>query len=159
MNYSGTMKKTTKPFLNLDERNLLVALKVVAVMYLITLSAIIGIVLYRQIAMGQNIHDFLDVAIVLIVNALFLISALLYYGVFASLRVKIKHIVFMYLAALVISVLLSIIINSTSGTDISIQDILNKAWIMASICGILALFLGVFAILGKKRLEKELADD
>ena len=50
--------QTKKPFLNMDERNKLIAYKVIAVMYFLTIIAIQGIVIYRQLALGQSINDF-----------------------------------------------------------------------------------------------------
>lgn len=40
--------KTKKPFLNMDERSKLIAYKVIAVMYFLTIIGIQGVVIYRQ---------------------------------------------------------------------------------------------------------------
>lgn len=80
MIYSGMKTKNKKPFLNMDERNKKIAYKVIAVMYFLTIISMQGIVLYRQFALGQEMSDFEDIAIIMTINSLFLISALLYYG-------------------------------------------------------------------------------
>ena len=87
------MKKA--PF-KLDERSKLTALKVIAVMYFLTIIAMQGITMYRQFALGQKIHDFEDFAIVLTANSLFLISALLYFGAIPVQKLKIKTILLFY---------------------------------------------------------------
>jgi hypothetical protein len=63
----------------LDERSKGVAYKIIAVMYFLTIIAIQAIVIYRQFALGQNIRDFEDIAIVMTVNSIFLVTALLYF--------------------------------------------------------------------------------
>ena len=50
--------KSIKPFMNMDERNKLIALKITAIMYFLTIIAMQGVVIYRQFALGQSIYDF-----------------------------------------------------------------------------------------------------
>lgn len=61
----------------MDERNKQVAYRVMANMYLLTIMALQGIVIYRQFALGQTIREFEDIAVVMTVNTLFLVTALL----------------------------------------------------------------------------------
>ena len=61
--------KNRKPFLNMDERNKKIALKVIAVMYFLTIITIQGIVLYRQFALGQKSSEFEDIAIIMSINS------------------------------------------------------------------------------------------
>ena len=68
---------TKKPFLNMDERNKQIANKVISIMYFLTIIAMVGIIFYRQFILGQAIREFEDIAVILTVNSLFLISALL----------------------------------------------------------------------------------
>ena len=72
----------------MDERNKLVAYRVIAIMYLLTILSIQGIVMYRQFALDQDIHDFEDIAVILTVNVVFLISALLYFGAVPVQKLK-----------------------------------------------------------------------
>ena len=64
----------------MDERNRQIAYKIISIMYFLTLLAMQAIVLYRQLVLGQDLHEFEDIAIIMTVNSLFLISALLYFG-------------------------------------------------------------------------------
>ena len=89
--------KDKKPFLNMDERSKLVAYRIISIMYFLTILSMQGIVLYRQFALGQELRDFEDIAIIMTVNSLFLISALLYFGAIPIRRLKIKSILLIYL--------------------------------------------------------------
>ena len=88
MIYSGMKTKNKKPFLNMDERNKQIAYKVISIMYFLTIIAMQGIVLYRQFALGQELGDFEDIAIIMTINSLFLISALLYFGAIPIQKIK-----------------------------------------------------------------------
>ena len=92
MNYFGMKTKTKKPFLNMDERNKQIAYKVISIMYFLTIIAMQGILLYRQFVLGQEIGDFEDIAIIVTINSLFLVSALLYFGAIQPRKLKITTI-------------------------------------------------------------------
>src|SRR5210317_524674 len=102
MIYSGMKTKTKKPFLNMDERNKQIAYKVISIMYFLTIFAMQGIVIYRQFALGQDLGDFEDIAIIMTVNSLFLISALLYFGAIPIRKLKAKSIIFIYLVFVIL---------------------------------------------------------
>ena len=76
----------------MDERNRQIAYKIISIMYFLTLLAMQAIVLYRQIVLGQDLHEFEDIAIIMTVNSLFLISALLYFGAIPIRKLKIRSI-------------------------------------------------------------------
>ncbi len=88
--------KNKKPFLNMDERNKQIAYKVILVMYFLTIIAMQGVAIYRQLALGQSISDFEDFAIILTVNSSFLVSALLFFGAIPIQKLKIKVILLGY---------------------------------------------------------------
>ena len=94
--------KKSKSFLNMDERTMQVAYRIMSIMYILTIMALQGIVIYRQFALGQSIRDFEDIAIVMTVNSLFLISALLYFGAIPVQKLKIKTILAFYAAIIVL---------------------------------------------------------
>lgn len=58
----------------------------------LTILVIQGIVMYRQFILGQEINDFEDIAVIMTVNSLFLISAFLYFGAISMQKLKIKNI-------------------------------------------------------------------
>ncbi|MCP5063190.1 MAG: hypothetical protein GY936_12100 [Ignavibacteriae bacterium] len=151
--------KTNKPFLNMDERSKLIAYKVIAVMYFLTIMAIQGIVIYRQFALGQSIYDFEDIAIIMTVNSLFLITALLYFGGITIQKLEIKTILLGYAGIIVLgSIFTYAKYNIFQSPGLSFEQLFDKLIIIFTISGIIVLFFVIFSILGKRKLEKELED-
>jgi len=149
--------KTKKPFLNMDERNKLIAYKVIAVMYFLTILAMQGIVIYRQFALGQEIGDFEDIAIIMTVNSLFLISALLYFGAIPIRKLKIKSILLIYTLFIVLGSLFTYAkYNIFQSPGLSFGQLFDKLIIIFIITGLIMLFFILFSILGKRKVEKEL---
>ena len=119
--------KTKKPFLNMDERSKLIAYKVIAVMYFLTITAMQGVVIYRQFALGQSISDFEDIGIILTINSLFLITALLYFGAIPIQKLKIKSILLGYAAIVVLGSLFTYAkYNIFQSPGLSFQQLFNK---------------------------------
>lgn len=149
--------KTKKPFLNMDERNKLIAYKVIAVMYFLTILAMQGIVIYRQFALGQEIGDFEDIAIIMTINSLFLISALLYFGAIPIRRLKIKSVLLIYALFIVLGSLFTYAkYNIFQSPGLSFGQLFDKLIIIFIITGLIMLFFILFSILGKRKVEKEL---
>ncbi len=151
--------KNKKPFLNMDERSKLIAYKVIAVMYFLTIIGILGIVFYRQFALGQSISDFEDIAIIMVINSLFLISALLFFGAIPVQKLKIKTIMLGYAAIVVLGTLFTYAkYNIFQSPGLSFQQLFDKLIITFSVSGLIVLFFVIFSILGKRKLDKELED-
>lgn len=143
----------------MDERNKQIAYKVMAVMYLLTIFAIQGIVIYRQLALGQSISDFEDLAVIMTINSVFLVSALLYFGAIPVQKLKIKTILIGYFAIVVLGAVFTYAkYNIFQGANLSAGQLLDKLVIILSISGLLVLFFTIFSALGKRKTEKELED-
>jgi hypothetical protein len=141
----------------MDERNKQIAYKVIAVMYFLTIIAMQGIVIYRQFALGQEIHDFEDIAIVMTVNSLFLISALLYFGAIPIQKLKIKSILLIYALIIVLgSAFTYAKYNIFNSPGLSMAELMDKLLIIFAVSGLILLFFILFTILGKRRMDKEL---
>ncbi len=133
------------------------AYKVISIMYFLTIIAIQGIVLYRQMALGQDIHDFEDLAIIMTINALFLISALLYFGAVQIRKLKIKALLIIYLLIVVLgSAFTYVKYNIIEGLNLSMYQLMDKLFIIMAITGLILLFWVFFSFLGKRRLEKDI---
>ena len=151
--------KTSKPFLNIDERNKQVGLKVIAVMYFLTIIALQGILLYRQFSLGQDLNEFEDIAIVLTVNSLFLITALLFFGAIPLQKIKPKFVLLFYLAIVVAGTIFTYLkYNVFTGPELSTRELFDKLIIIFSISGLIVLFWILFWYLGKRKLEKKLEE-
>ena len=141
----------------MDVRNKQIAYQVVSIMYFITIIAITGIVLYRQFALGQEIKDFEDIAIIMTFNSLFLISALLYFGAIQIRELKIKTILLIYIAFVVLgSIFTYAKYNIFQSPGLSFEQLFDKLIIIVTIIGIMMGFWILLSIMGKKRIEKEL---
>lgn len=143
----------------MDERNKEVAMKIMSVMYLLTILALQGVIIYRQLALGQDIRDFEDFAAIMVVNTIFLVSALLYFGAIPVQKIKIRYLIGVYLLMIVLGSLFTYIkyrvfMNET----MTFQQLFDKLIIIFAITGLLLLFFILFAYLGKRKLEKELEE-
>jgi hypothetical protein len=116
-----------------------------------------GIVLYRQFALGQELGEFEDIAIIMTVNSLFLVSALLFFGAIPVRRLKVKSILLIYLLLVVMGSLFTIVkYNLVKGAGLSFAQLFNKLIIVYAVTGIILLFFIIFSILGKRKMEREL---
>jgi len=150
--------KNKKPF-NMDERNKQVAYRIIAIMYFLTILAMQGIVVYRQFALGQEIEQFQDIAVIMTVNSLFLISALLYFGAIPIQKLKIKSLLLIYLLLVVLGSLFTYLkYNVFQSPGLTFKELFDKLIIVFAIIGIMLFFFSIFSILGKRRIEKELED-
>lgn len=150
-------RKNKKPFLNMDERNKQIAFKVIAVMYFLTIIAMQGIVIYRQFSLGQNIGNFEDIAIIMTINSIFLISALLYFGALPIRKLKVKNILLIYLGFVILgSVFTYAKYNIFQSQVLTLEQLFDKLKIIAAIIGLLMGFWILLSFLGKKRIDKEL---
>jgi dolichyl-phosphate-mannose--protein O-mannosyl transferase len=151
------MKK--RPFSSLDERNKLLAYKIVAVMYFLTIIAIQGIVIYRQFVLGQEIRDFEDIAIIMTVNSIFLVTALLYFGIIPFQQVRIKTILMVYLTIVVLGSLFTYAkYNLFRSPGLSMKELFDKLIIVFAVTGLIVMFFVIFSILGKRRMDRELKE-
>ena len=151
--------KNKKPFLNMDERNKQIALRIIAIMYYLTIFAMQGIAIYRQFVLGQELSEFEDIAILMTINSLFLISALLYFGGIPVRKLKIKTIILAYLVFVVLGSLFTYAkYNIFGNSDLSFKQLFDKLIIVCAIIGIMMAFWILLSILGKRRTEKEIGD-
>ncbi len=141
----------------MDERNKQVAHKVIAVMYLLTILAMQGIVLYRQFVLNQEMSDFEDIAIIMTINSIFLISALLFFGAIQIRRLRIRSILLIYIVFVIIGSLFTYAkYNIFQSPGLSFGQLFDKLIIINAIIGLLLGFWILLSYLGKKRLDKEL---
>ena len=149
--------KNKKPFLNMDERSRLVALRIIAIMYFLTIVSMQFIVIYRQFALGQELRDFEDIAIITTVNSLFLISALLYFGAIPIRKLKVKGILLIYaLFVLLGSAFTFVKYNLVKSPGLTFRELFDKLIIVYAVTGIIMAFFVLFSFLGKRKMEKEL---
>jgi len=140
----------------MDERNKQIAGQVIAMMYFITIIAMQGIMLYRQFILKQDISEFEDLAVLVTINSIFLISALLYFGAVQIRKLAVKTIVLLYLVLVVLGTLFTYIKYNILGPGLSFAQLFDKLFIIMAIIGLMLGFWILLAILGKRKIEKEL---
>jgi hypothetical protein len=149
--------KDKKPFLNMDERNRQVALRIIAIMYFLTIISMQFIVIYRQFALGQELQDFEDIAIITTVNSLFLISALLYFGAIPIRKLQVKSILLIYaLFVMLGSAFTYVKYNIVKSPGLTFRELFDKLIIVYTVTGIIMAFFVLFSYLGKRKMDKEL---
>jgi hypothetical protein len=149
--------KTKKPFLNMDERGHQLALRIVAIMYFLTILSMQFILIYRQFVLGQEIREFEGIAIITTVNSLFLVSALLYFGALPVRKLNIKSILLVYgLVVLMGSAFTFVKYMLVRTPGLTFRELFDKLIIVYAVSGIMMAFFALFSFLGKRRLEKEL---
>lgn len=152
-------KQTKGPFQKVDERTKGLALRVIAVMYFLTILSMQGIVLYRQLVLGQEIQRFEDIAVIMVVNSIFLITGFLYYGVIPIRKLKISNILFIYLSIVILgSIFTYVKYNVVMDQGLSIRQVFDKVIIVIAVTGLMLLFFILFYLLGKRKMEKELEE-
>ncbi len=152
--------KAERKFMNMDERNKLIAYKVISIMYFLTILALQAVIIFRQFVLGQSIYDFEDFAVILTVNSLFLITALLYFGAIPIRKISIKVILLGYAGIIVLgSIFTYAKYNIFSDHPLNMPELLDKLVIILSVSGLIVLFWVIFSILGKRKQESELEQD
>ncbi len=148
--------KSKAPF-QMDERNKLIAYKVITIMYFLTVFAMQAIVIYRQFSLGQDYRDFEDIAIIMTINSLFLVSALLYFGAIPIRKLSIKTIILIYIGFVILGSLFTYAKYNVFNTPgLSWERLFDKLIIITTIIGIIMGFWILLSFLGKRRMEKEL---
>jgi len=148
------MRKT--PF-NLDERNIMVILRVSGVMYYLTLMALIATLLYRQFVLDQPLEAYQDIANILTVNVFVFLGLILYLGGISVPRMTIRSVVVLYLGFVMLGFAFTIFKYTVLlGEPLSLDMFLGNLLIVSAICGILVLIWALLAYLGGRRIEKQI---
>ncbi|MFC1583291.1 hypothetical protein ACFL4U_01275 [Candidatus Neomarinimicrobiota bacterium] len=142
----------SSPFLKFDEREKSILYKVSAVMYFITVYALIAVLLYRQFILGQSINEHHDIAIIVTFNALGFVSLLFYLSGVSFKKLKPLTILGIYLGLVAVGTVFNIITKPLRSLGAIVDNILIIAPISAGIIGLYVLF----AYAGKRKIDKEM---
>jgi len=148
-----------KRYFNLDERETNTFRSLCTIMYLLTVLSLTVIQLYRQFVLHQPRESWNDIAMLLTVNILALLSLTLYLtGVINPPKIKLRYL----LAGFALFVLFGLLFTIFKYTILLGQDLnLAMVWGYLStvviISGILVLVLALFAYLGNRRIDKQIS--
>ena len=111
----------------------------------------------HEFRLPEEMGDFEDIAIIMTINSLFLISALLYFGAIQIRRLKIKSILLVYAFLVVLGSLFTYAkYNIFQSPGLSFEQLFDKLIIVIVIIGLIMGFWILLSFLGKKRLDKEI---
>jgi len=134
----------------LDERGRDSIKTIASIMYFINLQVIIFDVLIRQIFLKQDYHDFEDLAVIIVFNALVFLIAVFWKGGITIPRFNMLTIGAVYVAILIIGSLLGVLIGRFSGW--------GGYWpYLGRVAGVSAILLCIYILaawLGNRRLNK-----
>ena len=148
------MSKTT---LKLDERNVNIILRICAVLYILTIAALIVTQLYRQFVLQQATEEWQDIANILTFNVLVLFGSVLYLGGIAPQKVKLRHILVMYAGFVLAGMIFTVFKYAVLlGQQVNLTEVKDYLLIVSVICGVLVAAWSLLAYLGNKRIEKSL---
>lgn len=136
--------------LQVDERSAMVFRKICTRMYLLTILALWLDVLYRLFRLDQPVTDFIDIAVLLIVNVVFAIGAILYFGGVTIPRFRASFVAIFYV--------FSVIAGTAFWLAKDTTEFVAKLIIVAAISGILILLYLLAAYLGTRTVDRELED-
>ena len=148
------MSKTT---LKVDERSAKIILRICAVLYILTLAALTVTQLYRQFVLHQPIEEWQDIANITTFNVLVLFGAVLYFGGITPQKVKLRHILVLYVGFALVGVIFTIFKYAVLlGQQVNLTEVKDYLLIVSVICGVLVATWSLLAYLGNKRIEKQL---
>lgn len=134
----------------LDERNRSVLGKICTILYFITIYALVGDILYRQIVLHQNPGQFEDIAIIFTANVFGFISLMLFFGGVPVGRFSFKSILAGYAGFLALG-LGYVAVKYRSRLS---ECFLDKAVIVFSICTLITAAALLVAWIGKRRIDR-----
>ena len=147
-----------KTFFSFDERVMDTFYKICAVMYGVTLFALMGIQLYRQFGLQQTQQEWEDIAILLTINVIVLLGSVLYLtGAVDPKRIKPAYVIAGYIGFVLLGLAFTIVKYSVFlGQELSLAQVWDYLLIVIKVSGMLALVWGVLAYLGSRRIEKQI---
>jgi magnesium-transporting ATPase (P-type) len=138
-----------------DERNRDIFRRICTFLYIVTIYAMIGIILYRQIFLHQDSSQFNDLAMLMTMNVLLGIAAVLYFGAISFKKIRIRVALLFYILLVILGTAFSALLRKL--TDFA--SIFDKFLINAAIGAILVSIWLLLAYLGKRRELKQLQDE
>jgi len=141
-----------------DERDINLFRTICTVLYLITMLALAGVQLYRQFVLGQPIAEHEDIAIILTFNVLALLGAMLFVsGGVNPGKWRLRWIIIGYAGFVLLGLVFTIVKYAVlSGGPVGMAQIGNYFITVLGVSGVLALLLGLIALLGSRWIEKQI---
>jgi len=147
-----------KNLFNIDEREKITFYKICTTMYILTIYALMGILVYREFVLQQPHQLWDDFAILMTSNVIVLLGAVLYLtGAINPAKIKLRYIVAGFVGFVLLGFGFTVFKYAViEGLDVNLAFAFDKMKTVITISGIIALGLGLLAYLGNIRLEKQI---
>lgn len=144
--------------LNLDERDLVIFRKVCTTMYIVTIYALMGVLVYRQFVLQQPTEEWDDIANIMVFNVIVCIGSLLYLGGNVNPRkIKPGYIIAGYVGFVLLGLAFTIFkYTILLGQELGLKQVVDYFFTVLKISGILVIGWGLLAYFGSKRIERQI---
>ena len=141
--------------LNLDERTFAVIRKISTRFHFLTMVVLGVVLIYRQFILGMPVEGVLqDIANVFTANVVLWLAVAFYFGGIYLGRVRLLSVISVYAGLFVIGTIFTAVKYSAT----SFQTLYPHMMVVAGVSACLVAFWAVFAYLGQRRVERELAE-
>ena len=113
-----------------------------------------GILIYRQVVLGQSIDGLNDIAMLFTANVVLWIGAALYYGGTSVGRVRPLPVIFVYILLVTVGTVFTTVKYGSTTINAIANHFITVASVSAGLVGLWVLF----AYLGQRKMDKELSD-
>ena len=143
--------------MNIDERNLSTIQKVCTIMYYLNILILAAILIYREFVLHQSVKEFMDIANLLVFNAIVAISAILYLGGITFRKIRFRTMVTIYILFVTVGFIFTLFqYHILKKQPLTLNFALEKLFIILIICALFLIVYGLFAYLGHKKIEKNI---
>jgi len=145
----------SKAVFNFDERTVSVIQKISTRFYFLTMAVLGATLIYRQFMLGMPVEGVLqDIANVFTANVVLWLAVAFYFGGIYLGRVKLLPVIGAYLGLVVIGTIFTAVKYGAT----SFQALYPHMLVVAGVSAGLVAFWAVFAYLGQRKVEKEIAE-
>jgi|WetSurMetagenome_2_1015567.scaffolds.fasta_scaffold712349_2 hypothetical protein len=142
------------PGLQTDERTVSISRKICTRLYFLTIAALWLDVCWRQFISGQPLEEFIDLAVLMTANVIFVIGAMLYYGGIAVPKIRASAVVMLYCVCVAVGTGFTIYKYHMG----SAREILFKVVLISAITGVVVLLYVVAAYLGSRKADRKIEE-
>ena len=145
----------SKAAFNLDERTVSVIQKVSTRFYFLTMAALGAILIYRDAIMNMPIEGVLqDIANIFTANVVLWLAVAFYFGGIYLGKVRLLPVIGVYIGLVIVGTIFTAVKYSVTSFQELFPQMLTVAIVSAGLVG----FWAVFAYLGQRKVEKEIAE-
>jgi len=144
----------SKPPFGVDERTVSLIRRICTRFYLVTMTALACILVYRQAVLGQSIEGLHDIAMLFTANVVLWLGAALYYGGISVGRVRPLPVIIVYVSLVTVGTIFTTVKYGSTSFSAIADHFITVASVSAGLIGLWVLF----AYMGQRKMDKELSE-